>query len=81
MNGNRKFEEMNQKKEEKLKPSIEDPPKLELKKLLEHLAYSFLGENLQLLVIIASNLEENQRKKHLMVLRVARGLRLGRYQT
>ena len=39
------FEEMNQRKKEKLKPSTEDPPKLEIKKLPEHLEYTLLEEN------------------------------------
>ncbi|KAM6550362.1 hypothetical protein CsatB_000170 [Cannabis sativa] len=38
------------------KPSIQEPPKLELKPLPSHLKYVYLGENDTLPVIIASNL-------------------------
>ncbi|KAM6543736.1 hypothetical protein CsatB_008183 [Cannabis sativa] len=38
------------------KPSIQEPPKLELKPLPSHLKYAYLGENDTLPVIIASNL-------------------------
>ncbi|KAK5836341.1 hypothetical protein PVK06_012125 [Gossypium arboreum] len=40
----------------KQKPSIEEPPKLELKQLPNHLEYAFLENNSTLPVIIASNL-------------------------
>ncbi|XP_060965266.1 uncharacterized protein LOC133034234 [Cannabis sativa] len=39
------------------KPSIQEPPKLELKPLPSHLKYAYLGENDMLPVIIAANLE------------------------
>ncbi|GKD78388.1 hypothetical protein Tco_1341009 [Tanacetum coccineum] len=42
--------------ENRLKPSCVEPPKLELKELPEHLEYSFLHENNQLLVVILSTL-------------------------
>ena len=61
------FEEMNQRKEEKLKPSIEDPPKLDLKKLPERLEYVFLEEYSKFLVNIASNLEVSEKGKLLNV--------------
>ncbi|XP_030505517.2 uncharacterized protein LOC115720508 [Cannabis sativa] len=38
------------------KPSIQEPPKLELKPLPSHLKYAYLGENDTLPVIIAANL-------------------------
>nr|XP_016472941.1 PREDICTED: uncharacterized protein LOC107794895 [Nicotiana tabacum] len=38
------------------KPSIEEPPKLELKPLLAHLRYEFLGPNSTIPVIISSSL-------------------------
>ncbi|XP_060957656.1 uncharacterized protein LOC133029180 [Cannabis sativa] len=38
------------------KPSIQEPPKLELKPLPSHLKYAYLGDNDTLPVIIASNL-------------------------
>ena len=52
----------------KLKPSIEEPPKLELKKLPSHPEYAFLAENSKLSVIIASNLEAIQKDKLLEIL-------------
>ncbi|XP_070003292.1 uncharacterized protein [Nicotiana sylvestris] len=42
------------------KPSIEEPPKLELKPLLAHLMYEFLGRNSTLPVIISSSLLDVQ---------------------
>ncbi|XP_021991947.1 uncharacterized protein LOC110888746 [Helianthus annuus] len=52
------------------KPSLEEPPKLELKDLSSHLKYAFLGDNDTLPVIIASNLELVQEqallKEHLV---------------
>ncbi|XP_070010900.1 uncharacterized protein [Nicotiana sylvestris] len=42
------------------KPSIEEPPQLELKPLLSHLRYAFLGPNLTLPVIISSSLLDVQ---------------------
>ena len=42
------------------KPSIEEAPKLELKALPPHLRYEFLGNGDTLLVIIASDLIEQQ---------------------
>lgn len=44
------------------KPSIEEPPTLELKVLPSHLKYVFLGTNNTLPVIIAANLSEGQVK-------------------
>nr|XP_043636057.1 uncharacterized protein LOC122607195 [Erigeron canadensis] len=52
-----------------LKPSIESPPQVELKELPSHLKYAFLGEEQTLPVIIASNLEEEQEKALLKVLK------------
>ncbi|XP_049388853.1 uncharacterized protein LOC125853220 [Solanum stenotomum] len=40
------------------KPSTEEPPKLELKVLLAHLLYAFLGENNTLSIIIVADLLE-----------------------
>ncbi|XP_076949539.1 uncharacterized protein LOC143622223 [Bidens hawaiensis] len=44
------------------KPSLECPPKVEMKELPSRLKYAFLGENETLPVIIASNLEEDQER-------------------
>ncbi|KAI3709078.1 hypothetical protein L2E82_38823 [Cichorium intybus] len=43
-----------------LKPSLQEPPKLDLKPLTEHLKYAFLGEKDTLPVIVAANLTEEQ---------------------
>ncbi|KAK5840098.1 hypothetical protein PVK06_008970 [Gossypium arboreum] len=53
----------------KQKPSIEEPPKLELKQLPNHLEYAFLGNNSTLPVIIASNLQPKEKEELLQVLR------------
>ena len=41
----KEFEEIDGSRRTRLKPSIEDPPTLELKELPDHLEYAFLGEN------------------------------------
>ena len=43
-----------------LKPSLQEPPKLELKPLPEHLTYAFLGDNDTLPVILAADLTGEQ---------------------
>ena len=53
----KEFEEMKRTKEKRLRPSIEDPPILELKKLPYHLKYAFLGNDSKLLVIIGLDLK------------------------
>ncbi|XP_070047218.1 uncharacterized protein [Nicotiana tomentosiformis] len=50
------------------KPSIEEPPKLELKPLPPHLRYYFLGPNSTLPVIISSGLLDMQKEQLLQVL-------------
>lgn len=50
-----------------LRPSIEDPPDLELKTLPEHLEYAFLEEGLKLPVIIVGNVTVGQKEKLLAV--------------
>ncbi|KAL4353333.1 hypothetical protein GQ457_06G014240 [Hibiscus cannabinus] len=45
------------------KPSIEQPPKLELKQLPEQLKYAYLGNNKTLLVIISSKLQADQEER------------------
>ncbi|KAI4384140.1 hypothetical protein MLD38_009904 [Melastoma candidum] len=52
-----------------IKPSIEEPPKLELKPLPDHLRYSYLGKNNTLPVIISSSLTNEQEEMLLRVLR------------
>ena len=63
-----KFEEIDDHRGTKLKPSIEDSPTLKLKELSDHLEYAFLGENSKLPVIVASNLKVDQKEKLLKVL-------------
>ncbi|XP_070022907.1 uncharacterized protein [Nicotiana sylvestris] len=50
------------------KPSIEEPPKLELKPLLDHLRYVFLGPDSTLPIIISSDLLDVQVEQLLRVL-------------
>ena len=52
-----------------LRPSVEEPPKLELKPLPENLEYAYLGENESLPVIISSELTIGQKEALLDVLR------------
>ncbi|KAL4388713.1 hypothetical protein GQ457_09G021170 [Hibiscus cannabinus] len=51
------------------KPSIEQPPKLELKTLPEQLKYAYLGKDNTLLVIISSKLQPAQEDKLIKTLR------------
>ncbi|XP_076927296.1 uncharacterized protein LOC143590815 [Bidens hawaiensis] len=53
----------------KLKPSLENPPTVELKELLKHLKYVILGEGETLPAIIAANLEYEQEKALVEVLK------------
>lgn len=53
----------------KLKPSIVEPPVLELKPLPSYFQYAFLGENKTLPVVISSSLDSCQEEKLLDVLR------------
>ncbi|GAV86319.1 hypothetical protein CFOL_v3_29751 [Cephalotus follicularis] len=51
------------------KPSIEEPPKLELKELPSMLKYLFLGENQTLPVIISSDLTLSQEEEVIHLLK------------
>ncbi|GJY41473.1 hypothetical protein Tco_0428743 [Tanacetum coccineum] len=53
----------------KTKPSIEEPPKLELKDLPSHLEYAYLEENDKLPVIIAKGLKDVEKEALLKVLK------------
>ncbi|KAK1410576.1 hypothetical protein QVD17_37113 [Tagetes erecta] len=53
----------------KLKPSLESSPKVELKELPKNLKYAFLGEGETLPVIIAADLNQQQEKVLLKVLK------------
>ncbi|KAH9688688.1 hypothetical protein KPL70_015210 [Citrus sinensis] len=59
--------------DEKLIPSSESPPKLELKPLPNTLEYAFLGEESTLPVIISSSLNDEQKGKLLDVLKEHKG--------
>ena len=52
----------------KLKPSLVEPPQVELKELPKHLKYAYVGEGNTLPVIIASNLTGEQEEKLMKVL-------------
>ncbi|XP_048231763.1 uncharacterized protein LOC125370425 [Ricinus communis] len=53
----------------KLRPSLEEPPALELKKLPKHLTYAYLDEAEKLSVIIAADLTYEEREMTLASLR------------
>ncbi|GKC57281.1 hypothetical protein Tco_1084879, partial [Tanacetum coccineum] len=53
----------------KAKPSIEEPPELELKDLLSHLEYAYLEKNDKLPVIIAKGLKDDEKEALLKVLK------------
>ncbi|GJQ98563.1 reverse transcriptase domain-containing protein [Tanacetum coccineum] len=53
----------------KAKPSIEEPPELELKELPSHLEYAYLEENDKLPVIIAKGLKDDEKDALLKVLK------------
>ncbi|GJY86654.1 hypothetical protein Tco_0500680 [Tanacetum coccineum] len=53
----------------KAKPSIEEPPELELKELPSHLEYAYLEENDKLPVIIAKGLRDDEKDALIKVLK------------
>ncbi|KAI3743725.1 hypothetical protein L1987_56790 [Smallanthus sonchifolius] len=61
-------EKLPDKWNKELKPSLVEPPQLELKELPSHLKYAFLGKEKTLPVIVASDLTEDQEKELLKVL-------------
>ncbi|GJS17569.1 reverse transcriptase domain-containing protein [Tanacetum coccineum] len=65
----KKNEDLKQKEVTKAKPSIEEPPELELKDLPSHLEYAYLEENNKLLVIIAKGLKDDEKEALLKVLK------------
>ncbi|KAA0059789.1 uncharacterized protein E5676_scaffold896G00490 [Cucumis melo var. makuwa] len=71
MSGEKKFEplDLQTKREKKTKPSIEEPPELELKPLPNHLKYAYLGENDTLPVTIFANLDATDEKALLIILK------------
>lgn len=58
---------------DKLKTSIEEPPELELKKLLEFFEYVFLAKDNKFRVIILANLSGDQKKSLVEVLKENHG--------
>ncbi|GJY60434.1 reverse transcriptase domain-containing protein [Tanacetum coccineum] len=58
----KKNEDLKQKEVTKAKPSIEEPPELELKDLPSHLEYAYLEENDKLPVIIAKGLKDDEKE-------------------
>lgn len=64
----RYFEELRTRTSQSV-PSIQQPPKLELKQLPPHLRYAYLGESSILPVIISSTVNEVEEEKLLWVLR------------
>nr|GEW46149.1 retrovirus-related Pol polyprotein from transposon 17.6 [Tanacetum cinerariifolium] len=50
-------------KRNRLKPSIKEPPKLELRELPDHIEYAFLQEDNQLLVVISFSLIAQEKTK------------------
>ncbi|GJR74690.1 hypothetical protein Tco_0087055 [Tanacetum coccineum] len=65
----KKNEDLKQSEVTKAKPSIEEPPELELKDLPSHLEYAYLEENDKLPVIIAKSLKDNEKEALLKVLK------------
>ncbi|XP_070041461.1 uncharacterized protein [Nicotiana tomentosiformis] len=59
---------LEERKSPPAKPSIEEPPQLELKPLPPHLRYAFLGPNSTLYVIISSGLLDVHKEQLLQVL-------------
>ncbi|GJR85066.1 hypothetical protein Tco_0209077 [Tanacetum coccineum] len=65
----KKNEDLKQSEVTKAKPSIEEPPELELKDLPSHLEYAYLEENDKLPVIIAKGLKDDEKEALLKVLK------------
>ena len=60
---------LNEEPRSQLRPSMEEPPKLELKPLPDTLKYAYLGADESPLVIIAANLSKSQEEAVLFILR------------
>ena len=67
------FEPLPTEIKDPLKPSLDEPPTLELKTLPSHLKYSFLGSNDSLPVIISNDLTGAQEEALLKVLSKYKG--------
>ncbi|XP_076927148.1 uncharacterized protein LOC143590599 [Bidens hawaiensis] len=64
-----KIEDVDRVAEPKTKPSVEDPPSIDLKELPSHLEYAFLEDGSRLPVIISSSLSSEEKVKLLTVLK------------
>ena len=64
-----KFDEFDRAGLQKIRPSLEDPPILELKELPKHLMYAYLDKAEKLPVIIAADLTPKQKEMTLAILR------------
>ena len=64
-----KYLDLGEQSSLKSKPSIEDPPTLELKPLPSHLKYAFLEKSGKLPILISAFLTESEEEKLLKVLR------------
>ncbi|XP_027174158.1 uncharacterized protein LOC113773736 [Coffea eugenioides] len=65
---------------ERILPSVEQTPKLELKELPKHLKYAYLGDHNTLPVIIANDLTAVQEEKLLRVLQEYKSVIYGRWR-
>src|SRR5262249_47457455 len=63
------YEEIERTSTPNMKPSVEEPPTLELKPLPKNLEYAFLKKDSKLPVIISAELSSNQKERLLDVLR------------
>src|SRR5262249_13425247 len=67
------YEEIERTSTPNTKPSVEEPPTLELKPLPQNLEYAFLERDSKLLVIISVELSTDQKERLLEVLRNYKG--------
>jgi len=67
--GTKQYEVLEGLNKTKLKPSIEDPPNLELKLFPSNLKYAFLAPSEKLPVIISASLSKNMEERLLRTLR------------
>src|ERR1043165_1015024 len=65
-----RFVEIEREENDKSKPSVEDPPSLELKELPPHLEYAFLDKDVRLPVIISSSLSAVEKSELLRILKL-----------
>ena len=63
------LEPLDKPEKKELKPSIEEPPILELKPLPSHLKYVYLGTDSTLPIVISNELSEEQEERLIQVLK------------